>query len=398
MRRAEEYSPQIRESASSALAANQDLQAAKGAKLPLVTGSSQSIYRTGDLAINSRATGKPSVTVSAQLPIYDWGRIDANIRGRESALEAAYARKELVNRQLAIDVSSNCLDYTKQRALLSANLEYLQKIQALVDKLNKISEIDPGREGELVQTKSRLLQARSSAETLKVRLKEIAYRLERLLGAEYVDLCDGIGPWFLPIKGKENLTKTIENHPQIKILEFDYQQLRSNIEQISASRKPLVLLRAEHAPMAASITNDYAQTLSVVVSAPLFDGNTLRSSELAALERANAATERLEQARRTLQADISERATQAENNLRRVTEFSDLLIINSQVRDNFFIQWAALGRRTLFELLAIEAEQFSILSGYYNALYDAMIANAVVAGTIGLLTGDPADYQRPNEH
>jgi outer membrane protein TolC len=134
------------------------------------------------------------------------------------------------------------------------------------------------------------------------------------------------------------------------------------------------------------------------VSAPLFDGNTLRSSELAALERANAATDRLEQARRTLQADISERATQAENNLRRVTEFSDLLVINSQVRDNFFIQWAALGRRTLFELLAIEAEQFSILSGYYNALHDAMIANAVVAGTIGLLTGDPADYQRPNEH
>jgi hypothetical protein len=55
------------------------------------------------------------------------------------------------------------------------------------------------------------------------------------------------------------------------------------------------------------------------------------------------------------------------------------------VRDDFFLQWAALGRRSLFELLAIEAEQFSLQSGYYTALYDALTEIAGLKANYGTL-------------
>jgi adhesin transport system outer membrane protein len=62
-----------------------------------------------------------------------------------------------------------------------------------------------------------------------------------------------------------------------------------------------------------------------------------------------------------------------------------LLEINQRVRDDFFIQWSALGRRTLFELLAIEAEQYSLRTGYILSLYDSMLSNANVYGNLDFL-------------
>jgi len=69
----------------------------------------------------------------------------------------------------------------------------------------------------------------------------------------------------------------------------------------------------------------------------------------------------------------------------RAVEYMSLLEINQRVRDDFFIQWSALGRRTLFELLAIEAEQYSLRTGYILSLYDSMLSNANVYGNLDFL-------------
>ncbi len=106
------------------------------------------------------------------------------------------------------------------------------------------------------------------------------------------------------------------------------------------------------------------------------------------MERANAFAERTELTRLQLNAELNERHRSAINNLRRADEFVGLLEINSRVRDDFFIQWSALGRRSLFELLAIEAEQFSLQSGYFTSLYDGLAAVASISATAGLFSAD----------
>ena len=79
---------------------------------------------------------------------------------------------------------------------------------------------------------------------------------------------------------------------------------------------------------------------------------------------------------------------QALRNLARAEEYVSLLEINQKVRDDFFVQWVALGRRSLFELLAIEAEQFSLDTGYFTTLYDGMAGIAYLRATAGELTVD----------
>ncbi len=382
---ATDYSPTIREGEFTALAAGQDVDAAKGAKMPQVTLTGQSLYSDGDLAKASRADGRPAATLAAQYALYDWGRIDANIRGREQAREAANARKALLSRQLAVDVTTACLEYNKQRALYTANTEYLQKLGNLQNMIAKIVAEDTGRSAELVQVRSRRLQGESQAELIRSRVREISIRLERLLGPGKADLCFDLGPSLMNRPPEDDILRAVDVHPQVQILEAEYQQALRNADQITATRKPQVTLRAEHAPIAASVTNDYQQVVTLAATVPLYDGNTLRSSERAALERASAATERIEAARFQLSSDLRERARFAAANLQRAEDFVSLLDINNRVREDFFLQWASLGRRTLFELLAIEAEQLTLQSGYFTALYDGMIGVGNVRANIGQL-------------
>lgn len=380
------FSPNVREAGYTAAAAAQDIGVAKSAKLPQVFASGQSRITTGDIAQSSKATGKPSLTLTAQMPIYDWGRIDANIKGRESALNGAVARAAVIERQTTADAILNCLELNKSRALLASNTEYLLKIKSFVDMLTKVVEADPGRAAEQVQAKSRLLQAVSTDETMRSKVQEIRIRLERLLGPNQAKLCAGVGLNFLARPDIDQIANNLKQHPQIIQLEAETLQLQRNIDQISASRKPQVSIRGEHGPVAASLTNDYQQSLSVVISAPIYDGKSLESQERAAIERVSSADERTAYALKQLNTDLRERYKAAVSNLRRAEEYVGLLEINNKVREDFFLQWAALGRRSLFELLAIEAEQYSLQLGYFTALYDGLSGIAYVSSQAGLLT------------
>lgn len=388
IRAAQDYSPAIRESNYNVAAAAQDVEAAKGARLPQVTLTGQSLYSDGDMNRASRATGKPNVVLSAQYALYDWGRINANVTGREQAREAAYARQTLVDRQVAVDAVATCLELSKQRAVLTANLEYLQKLKSLQDMLARIVAEDAGRSAELVQVRSRLLQGESQIELIRSRVRELGIRLERILGQSKTELCADIGPSLMSRPTEDMILRQIDGHPQIQVLEAEYQQALRAAEQITAARKPQVALRAEHSPIAASVTNDYQQVLTIAATLPLYDGKSLQSSERAALERASAATERIETTRYQLSSDLRERAKFAAANIRRAADFVDLLEINDRVRQDFFLQWATLGRRSLFELLAIEAEQLTLQSGYFTSLFDGMIGVATVRGNIGQLVGN----------
>ena len=294
--------------------------------------------------------------------------------------------------QVALEAISTCLELTKQRAILTANIIYVDKIKDLVKRLNRVVEIDPGRAGELVQTRSRMLQADSSIETARTKVVEVKYRLDRILGQNQTNKCDGLGSSLIDAPMLNNGLANLEIHPQVKIVESDYRQNLSAVEQLVATRKPQASVTVAHAPMALGFTQDYAQTLTLSVAVPLFDGNTLKSFELASLERANAALERKEDTIRQLTDQIKQRYSQAVRNLVRAEEYVSLIDINNKVREDFFVQWASLGRRSLFELLAIEAEQFALDTGYFTALYDGMAGIAYLRSMNGELT---YDYKLP---
>ena len=178
----------------------------------------------------------------------------------------------------------------------------------------------------------------------------------------------------------------MRENPQVKAFNSDYESALRQLDQINASRKPQVQASASHAPVAAGLTNNYYQSFTISVSVPIYDGKILESNERATLERARAAGERIELTIKQIDTDFRERYELATAALRRADEYVSLLEINDRVRKDFFVQWYALGRRSLFELLAIEQEQYTLQQGYFTSLFDGMIGVATIMGNAGQLT------------
>ena len=380
-----EYSPAIREARYTADAAQQDINAAKGQRLPQISISSSATNYTGEITTTS-SSGRPNFGVNATIPVYDFGRLTAQVKGREAAFEATNARTAQQKNQVAIETVTTCLQFTKQRALLFVAGEYLLSVQKLADMLTQVTDADPGRRGELVQVRSRLLQANQARENARSAGREFRIRLDRLLGLNNSTLCEGINARFYDRPDIEKIRAKVRENPQIKAFSFDYEAALRQLDQINATRKPQVQATAVHAPIAAGLSNNYYQSFTVSVSVPIYDGKILESNEKAALEKARASAERIDQTLRQIESDYLERYQELTGALRRVDEYIKLLEINDQVRKDFFVQWYALGRRTLFELLAMEFEQYTLQQGYFTSLFDGMIGIATIMGNAGQLT------------
>jgi len=251
--------------------------------------------------------------------------------------------------------------------------------------LTKVVEADPGRRAELVQAKSRLLQAQQSKESERSGVEQFKIRLNRLIGPDNAEMCDGIGASFLDKPDIEKIRAVVGDHPQVRASKHDLDAANRQIDEIVASRKPQFQATAAHAPVLPGLNNDYYQSVTLTASLPIYDGNILQSSQQAALERSRAAAERIDFTVMQLDTEYRERNQLADDSLRRVGEFTSLIEINDRVRKDFFVQWYSLGRRSLFELLAIEQEQYNLQRGYFSALFDAMINIAAIQGNAGML-------------
>jgi adhesin transport system outer membrane protein len=384
VKQAHEFSPALRELDAVIEAAEQDINVAKGARSPQITVRGSSTI-TGGLPSGSGSSGMPYIGANAALTVYDFGRISANVKTQEARKEAGGARYAQQANQIAIESVTVCLEYTRRRALLQAIEDYLQTVQKLVDMLTKVVDADPGRRAELVQARSRLLQAQQTRETERSGAVQIKARLNRLIGPDKSAMCDGIGASLLQLPDLEALRAAIDDQPQVQALKRDLAAASYQVDQISASRKPQVQATAAHAPILPGINNDYYQSIGITASMPLYDGNILRSSEQAALERVRAISERIDLIKLQLDTDYRERFQMATDSLRRVDEFASLIEVNDRVRKDFFVQWYSLGRRSLFELLAIEQEQYNLQRGYFTSLFDAMINITNMLGNAGYL-------------
>lgn len=384
VKRALEFSPAMREARYTTDAAQQDINAAKGARSPQVNLTSGATTYTGEIPSTSRPD-RPYFGVNASVPVYDFGRINALVKGREAAYDASSARYALQANQVAVDVVTTCLDYTKQRALVFAADDYLEAVQRLADMLTQVTDADPGRRGELVQARSRLLQATQARENARSLAREFRIRLDRLIGVDQSALCDGVGASFLQKPDLESVRAKLVTNPQVMAFQFDYETALRQLDQINASRKPQVQASAVHAPVANGLSNNYYQSFTISMSVPLYDGKILESGERAALERARAAAERIDTTIQQLDTEYRARYELATAALRRTNEYVSLLEINDRVRKDFFVQWYALGRRSLYELLAVELEQYTLQQGYFSSLFDAMSGVGRILGTSGQL-------------
>ena len=282
---------------------------------------------TADSQSLLKSDGTPMATLNADMPLYDWGRVDAAVKGREAAVGSSQAILAQRRLEAASDAVRTCIDFERKQALQATAASYVRNVDALVAMLKKIGDVDPGRASELVQARSRLLQAESSRQSARAKVAEAQIQLERLVGSGNAAFCEGLLPAFLQRPDLLAARDAATRSPAIVQLDEDYQQQLRAVDQIAASRKPQVRVAANYGPMNQGL-NLYGATVAVVASMVIYDGKAMQSAERAAVDRAGSLIEKKGQALRQLDYDLQAAFEQADAQWAMAREYTDLLKLN----------------------------------------------------------------------
>ena len=88
-------------------------------------------------------------------------------------------------------------------------------------------------------------------------------------------------------------------------------------------------------------------------------GGANRAAERAALYRADASRQETEQQRLDLEYRIRTADNDARSQLERAEVYRDLSVESDLVREEFFLQWKELGKRSLLDVLIAETDHYN---------------------------------------
>jgi adhesin transport system outer membrane protein len=334
--------------------------------------------------------GSPYYVATASLPVYDFGRINAQVDSRLATSTAQGERLRGVYETVAADTMAALVELARNRALLTATENYQERIAQFARMISELIREDRGRSSELTQVQSRLLQASAARSSIESRLRETDISLARILGddgqvkslvdaASHVTVMSAV----LTPPPLEPLLAAIDRHPLIRQLMAETEAQSQLANALGSARLPQFNALAGRTPINPGATTQYLDYAGVTMSVPLYRGSGDVAAERSARERELAVRERREQTERDLNARIRLSFQNMTSQLERADEYAQLMQISDRVRKDFYEQWSQLGRRSLFELLSAENEHHSLRLAWINSVHDSLASQMRMRGEAG---------------
>ena len=387
-------SPTVREAAAGVRGALQDVREAQAARSPQLSLEVASRYSQAPAnSVAQSLRGTPYYIASASLPVYDFGRISAQIDSRMAASDAQDERLRGVYETVAGDTMLALVELARSRALMAATDRYLDRIGQMARMITELIREDRGRSSELTQVQSRLLQASAARSAIESRLCETEISLARLLGddAQAKSLIEAASSGtvmsaVLTPPALEPLLAGLDRHPVIRQLMAETEAQSQLANSIGRARLPQINVVAGRSPINPGVTTQYLDYAGLTMSVPLYRGGGDVAAERSARERELSVRERRDQTERDLNARIRLSYQNATSQLARADEYAQLLQISDRVRRDFYEQWSQLGRRSLFELLSAENEHHSLRLAWINSVHESLVSQMRMRSEAGSLT------------
>jgi outer membrane protein TolC len=249
----------------------------------------------------------------------------------------------------------------------------------LVEALETIVRADRGRASELLQARKSLQQAEISLAGAQSQLRQAEVKLRRFVG-DHLPPTDGLPTLLLDVAPLPQLVADVERSSDIAALTAQVQASQHYVDAVAAGTSPQVGWNVSAAQAygyggSRGTTRNGSYAIGLTVNIPLMSPGVPPATD-AARKRARAAeyqrADTLE-ARRFRVAEVYEQTLASFERMRRT---ADVLKDSEQVRNATLQQWQQLGRRSLFDVMAAEADHFNLRIGYVNALTDGPQLNA----------------------
>src|SRR5471032_502014 len=376
-------SPALKQARNDWDVAKFDVDQVKGQRYPQIQVGANSPAITGDSA-SFNQYNRPTASVAITTMIYDWGKTSKSIDSRKKTADAAEFYYRAVSQQNAYEVSQSLVELAKNRAVYAIGENYVKRMSQLVQMLDEIVKIDPGRLSELTQAKSRLLQAQTSQETVAAQARTQEIAVQKLVGSEPTPMPAGTH-WQFMLDGVDSSVAAVAQNPAIAQADAEAAAAKLSAQSVRADSLPKLNWVINKNTASDVFGNRQPWSTMLQLSWTPFQGGSQRTAERAALSRASSSLDKRDQLAldsefkvRDAYHDALAMSTRAKLYEQQSTE-SDL------IRKQFFEQWYHLNRRTLLDVLSAESDfynnQVSATSTQFDA-YQAVLKIHLNNGTL----------------
>ena len=319
-------------------------------------------------------------------PIYDGGRTDNETDRQRARLSSANYSTEASRDDIALRVADAYIEVAKQQQLAELAHDYVDGIAALQRRVQEIVRIDQGRGYDLLQTDSRLAQARLTLADREGQLAEAREALAQLVG-QPIGSVTSTEPPGEPIRSLQDAMDLLNMHPSILARRAEVTAARKAAAVADAWTKPTVNLRAR-----VTSPRDFdgkrkwfgGYDLGLVTDWSPFDGGVGAATAAAANAQVLTAEEAVASTRRVLQTDVARHWTQIQSRVGRVGTRAELVESTRQVRAAYWEQFQ-IGKRSIIDLLNAENEIYAARLGAATEHAELIQARYRLLGATGQL-------------
>ncbi|VFS54662.1 Outer membrane protein oprM precursor [Leminorella grimontii] len=380
------FSPEVGNAMASSTAARYDIDQVKGQRWPQVkVGVSSPMSSFGEGTRNDYASdvGDTSGSVSVTTRIYDFGKTSSTISSAEESFNASQHTIRLTRNQIAFETISGLLELDKYRKEIDVAKAYEARMASLVNMLQQIVQTDVGRSSELVQARSKLLQAKTNVQQIETKWRDTQIRLTRLLGRN-VNLPVNL-KWDDSQVDAGSVLYALNDHPQILRAKAQVQASLHSADALESSMYPNINWVVAKSNAKDSSGVEQAWYTGINVEWDLFTGGSASASQKAALQRAQASRKEFEATVLELKYRIRSMVEQRNSSFARAKDYRALSAETDRVRTMFYEQWYYLGKRSLLDVLTAENDHFNNQVAAINQQFDGYTANINILAESALL-------------
>ena len=371
-------SPDIKAAESGRNAAQFDTEQVRAGKKPRLEASATA--GAGHYSSNFSPRYDPRVVGSAALslsaPLFDGGRIDALTRQREELFDASTASLQSVRERVTLDTLLTVLERNRYRTQLNVLEQYVGKLSCLANLIDKIVDADKGRASEQIQARNSLRQGELVRQQTAAAMRYAEARLQTILAGQVMPWA-AVGAPLGDVPALETVVRLIAENPDVRQLQRQAEAQNFAAMAVAADGSPQVRWEAGvNSKRQADRVDSNSWNAGITLNYAFFDGGVRDAAVSAAQARAQVARRNLEQAivDRNKQAVVLHET--ALNAYRRAVQYGELLRDSDSLRRATYVQWASLGRRSLFDLMSAENGHNSLHLDYVNAMFEGYAATA----------------------
>lgn len=356
-----------------------------------ITGSAgyernKSTLRTPD---RTQDRSPASVGVSVTQPLYRGGRTLAATEGAENSVRAERARLIDTEQDILLSAAIAYLNVFRDEAVLALNINNEKVLSRQLEATKDRFEVGEITRTDVHQAEARLAGATADRIRAEANLENSRANYENVVGLPAPKNLElPAEPGGLPAERHDAIKLAATRNPNVVAAEFDRKAGQNSVRQVKGELLPQidVTASADRAYESSSDTGRIdAADVMLNLTIPIYQQGNVYSRLREAKQDLAELTRNIDQARR----DAIEDATSAWENLQtaraRVVSFSAQIEANVVALDGVERE-AAVGSRTVLDVLDAEQELLDSRVGHTEAQRDERVAAFELAAAVGKMT------------